>query len=56
MNKDNSIKLLVQVALLAQSKGILSLDDAVLVKEAITLLATDKAQSEQVLEEVTPEV
>jgi hypothetical protein len=35
MNVQESIKLLIQVALLAQSKGILSLEEAVLVLDAI---------------------
>lgn len=35
MEQNKAIQILVEVALVAQAKGVLSLDDAVLVKEAI---------------------
>lgn len=37
MNQDQAIQILTNVALLAQSKGILSLDDAAVVREAINI-------------------
>jgi len=38
MIQEEAIKILIQVALVAQSKGLLSLEDAVVVKQAIDLL------------------
>lgn len=35
MDQNKAIQILVEVALVAQAKGVLSLEDAVLVKEAI---------------------
>ena len=35
MEQSKAIQILVEVALVAQAKGVLSLDDVVLVKEAI---------------------
>lgn len=35
MEKKEALKILVEVALVAQARGVLSLDDAVLVKSAI---------------------
>jgi len=35
MEQEKAIQILGEVALVAQSKGVLSLDDAVIVKEAI---------------------
>lgn len=34
----NSVKILIQVAHLAQSKGVLSIDDAFVVKQALDIL------------------
>jgi hypothetical protein len=42
MNVQESIKLLIQVALLAQSKGILSLEEAVIVLDAIKVLSAQE--------------
>ena len=39
MKQEDAIKVLIQVALLAQSKGVLALNDAVIVKSAIDLLS-----------------
>lgn len=38
MTQEEAIKILIQVALVAQSKGLLSLEDAVVVKQAVDLL------------------
>ena len=35
MEKQNAIQVLIQVALLAQSRGVLTLEEAVLVKKSI---------------------
>lgn len=35
MEQNKALEVLIQVSLLAQSKGVLSLDEAVIVKEAI---------------------
>jgi flagellar motor component MotA len=45
---EEAIKVLVQVAQLAQSKGLLSLEDAVVVLQAIKVLTP---KEEEVLEE-----
>lgn len=39
MKQEDAIKVLIQVALLAQSKGVLALADAVIVKSAIDILS-----------------
>lgn len=49
MNQEEAIKILIQVALVAQSKGALSLEDAVIVKQAIDLF-TQKPTSEEATE------
>lgn len=38
MENSEAIKVLIQVAILAQSKGVLNLDEAVVVKNSIDLL------------------
>lgn len=45
MTQEEAIKILIQVALVAQSKGALTLEDAVVVKQAIDLF-TQKPASE----------
>ncbi len=52
MNFQESIKLLIQVALLAQSKGILSLEEAVLVLDAIKVSSAQENSPAQ--DEKTP--
>lgn len=52
MNFQESIKLLIQVALLAQSKGILSLEEAVLVLDAIK--ASSAQENSPAQDEKTP--
>ena len=42
MNEEQAIKVLIQVAELAQSKGVLSLNGAVVVAQAITILSPAK--------------
>lgn len=42
-----AISVLIQVAYLAQTKGILSLDDAVIVKSAIDLIQNLKSNEEK---------
>ena len=46
MNQEKAIQILIEVALHAQSKGVLSLDDAVVVKEAIEHLVPKQEQTE----------
>lgn len=41
MEKKDALKVLVEVALVAQARGVLSLDDAVLVKSAIEAIKED---------------
>lgn len=50
MDQQNAIQILVQVAILAQSKGVLTLDEAVVVKQAIDVFVT-KEQSAETTEE-----
>lgn len=38
MTKEEAIHVLIQVAIVAQAKGVLTLEDAVLVKQSIDLL------------------
>lgn len=47
MTNEQAIKILINVALLAQSKGVLALNDAVVVKEAIDLLAPKEEVKEE---------
>ena len=47
MTQEEAIRILIQTALVAQSKGALSLDDAVIVKQAIDLF-TQKPASEEI--------
>jgi hypothetical protein len=53
-NLGEAISVLVQVATLAQSRGILSLDDAVIVKSAMDFIDTLNSAKEQVVEEEGP--
>jgi hypothetical protein len=53
-NLGEAISVLVQVANLAQSRGILSLEDAVIVKSAMDFIDTLNSQKEQVVEEEGP--
>jgi len=50
MEQEKALKVLLEVALVAQSKGILSLDDAVVVKEAFDVIVKTLPQ-EPVVEE-----
>ena len=52
MTQEEAIKILIQVALVAQSKGLLSLEDSVVVKQAVDLL---KPASTPVTSEITVE-
>jgi hypothetical protein len=47
METNQAIELLIQVAHLAQSKGVLNLDDAVLVVRAIETLKASNNQKEE---------
>jgi hypothetical protein len=47
MEKENAINVLLQVANLAQAKGILSLEDAEIVLAAVRLLTPKKEENEQ---------
>ena len=47
MEKENAINVLLQVANLAQAKGILSLEDAEIVLVAVRLLTPKKEENEQ---------
>ena len=51
MEQEKALKVLLEVALVAQSKGILSLDDAVVVKEAFDVIVKTLPQEEPVVEE-----
>jgi|APGre2960657505_1045072.scaffolds.fasta_scaffold350810_2 hypothetical protein len=53
-NLGEAISVLVQVANLAQSRGILSLDDAVIVKSAMDFIDTLNSAKEHVVEEEGP--
>lgn len=53
-NLGEAISVLVQVANLAQSRGILSLEDAVIVKSAMDFIDALNSQKEQVVEEEGP--
>lgn len=52
MEQQNAIQILVQVALLAQSKGVLTLEEAVLVKQAIDVFVKKEESDQQEVEEV----
>ena len=47
MNQEKAIQILIQGCLVAQSKGAFTLDDAVLVKEAIEFLAPKKEEQSE---------
>ena len=51
MEQEKALKVLLEVALVAQAKGILSLDDAVVVKEAFDVIVKTLPQEEPVVEE-----
>lgn len=51
MENEKALKVLLEVALVAQSKGILTLDDAVVVKEAFDTIVKTLPQEEPVVEE-----
>jgi hypothetical protein len=55
MEQEKALKVLLEVALVAQSKGILSLDDAVVVKEAFDVIVKILPQEEPVVEEAVVE-
>jgi hypothetical protein len=55
MEQEKALKVLLEVALVAQSKGILSLDDAVVVKEAFDVILKTLPQEEPVVEEAVVE-
>lgn len=48
MENEKALKVLLEVALVAQSKGILTLDDAVVVKEAFDTIVKTLPQEEPV--------
>lgn len=50
MDEQKAVDVLIQVAELAQSRGVLSLDDAVLVRQAITVLTPKEEQAVEVEE------
>jgi hypothetical protein len=51
MEQEKALKVLLEVALVAQAKGILSLDDAVVVKQAFDVIVKTLPQEEPVVEE-----
>lgn len=51
MNKEQSIDVLIQTAHLAQKGGLLQLNDAVVVAQAISLLSTKKEEEKDSAEE-----
>lgn len=56
MKNSEAIKILMQVAVAAQSKGILNLDEAVVVKQSIDSLKelVEKLEKEEVQKEEAP--
>ena len=54
MNKEQAINVLLQIAELAQSKGILNLKDATIVFQAVTVLSPEKVE-EAPIEEPQPQ-
>lgn len=56
MKNSEAIKILIQVAVVAQSKGILNLDEAVVVKQSIDSLKglIEKLEQEEVQKEEAP--
>jgi len=52
MNENQAVDLLVQVAKLAQARGILTLDEAVLVAQAVKVFTPEKPAETEV---ITPE-
>lgn len=55
-NLGQAINILIQVATMAQSKGILTLTEAVIVKESIDFINKLQEQSEQQAEAIPPVV
>jgi hypothetical protein len=51
MNQEKAIQVLIQGCLVAQSKGAFTLDDAVVVKEAIEIFVPKKEESSEPSEE-----
>lgn len=47
MEQNEALKILVEVALLAQARGILTLDDAVKVRDAIKVFASEEEKKEE---------
>jgi hypothetical protein len=47
MENNQALEILINVALLAQSKGILSLDDAVIVKQAVDCFKSIEKEEEE---------
>jgi len=59
MNENQALDLLVQVAKLAQARGVLTLDEAVLVAQAVKVFTPEKPVNEQTVNEpevVSPEI
>ena len=50
MEQNKAIQILIEVALVAQSKGVLTLDDAVIVKDAIETFRPKEEESDDVQE------
>jgi hypothetical protein len=50
MNKEQAISVLIQVAEVAQSKGILKLGESAVVFQAVTLLTQESNQTEELAE------
>lgn len=56
MDQNKALEILINVAIVAQSKGVLSLDDAVVVKQAIDVFIPKKeAEIEPETEDVQSE-
>lgn len=49
MNQSQALEILIKVALVAQAKGALTLEDAVVVKQAIDKFSQDGQQEESTL-------
>lgn len=49
MNQNQALEILIKVALVAQAKGALSLEDAVIVKQAIDKFSKDGQPQESAL-------
>ena len=50
MEQNKAIQILIEVALVAQSKGVLTLDDAVIVKDAIETFRPKEEERDDVQE------